>query len=928
MKTITKQLSLSAAIALALSVPAFAADTAPSFNVLALDKAPLAADVPSLVTQLGEVQADVVAVLDVERPVGAIDPLQTLADQLGYDYRFVQADVDAQGTAQGQVLLSRIPVQAESGPDQVGRGYLRLADERHVVALYAQASADATALPALLQSSRLGAPAVLLAPGSVAADGFVASGVSGVASNGFGEGRASDLKLRDASGKGLKAQLLALPYAQGATPSQPWMDTTLGADERTRLLLGEMTQDEKFQMLRSYFGLGKDGGPLPEGAVGSAGFVPGVARLGIPAQQSADAGVGVTNPGGIRKGDFATAMPSGPSTASSWNPLIAYVGGATMGREAWQQRFNILLGGSVNLQRDPRNGRNFEYAGEDPLLGGVIVGESIRGIQSQHVISTMKHYALNDMETRRNFHSVQIGDQAMHESDLLAFEIAIELGKPGSAMCSYNKINGIYGCEHPYLMNQVLKQEWKFPGFVMSDWGGVHSGSKAALAGLDQQSAGEVFDATTFFDQPLRLAVAGGTVPQARLDDMVSRILRTMFLHGNFDNPPQHQPIDVEAGYAAAQRTVEEGSVLLRNEGNLLPLADSVKRIVIIGGHADKGVIGGGGSSMVGVTAKGTNAVPGVMPTTWPGPVIFHPSSPLEALRAERPDAQITYVDGRNPAAAARAAAQADVALVFATQWSAESVDLPDMQLPDQQDALISAVAKANPKTVVVLETNGPVRTPWLAQVPALLQAWYPGIRGGEGIAALLTGKVNPSGRLPVTWVVDESQLPRPHVPGLGFNPKQPAVDIFDFDIEGANVGYKWAAAKGLVPTFAFGHGLSYSSFAYENLQVSVEGQRVVASVDVRNTGARAGADVAQLYLKLPQGHTTPIRLVGFDKVNLQPGEQRRIRIEAEPKTLADFDPTARQWKIAAGTYQLQLGRNAAEPLQVVDVQLQDTVVR
>ncbi|GAB3052162.1 beta-glucosidase [Stenotrophomonas tumulicola] len=928
MKTFTKQISLSAAIALALSVPAFAAETVAAFTVLGLEKAPASGDVAVLAAQLPALDADVIAVDSVERAAGQIDPLQTLADQLGYAYRFVTLATDAQGTTRGQVLLSRLPVQEESGPGQAGRGYVRLADGRHVVAVYAGSGEDPQALAAWVQSTRLGAPAVWLGARGTDADGFTATALEGASSSGFAPGDAGKVALHDAAGKQLAARLLSLPYAGDGDAARPWMDTTLGADERTRLLLGQMTQDEKFQMLRSYFGLGKDGGPLPEGAVGSAGFVPGVPRLGIPAQQSADAGVGVTNPGGIRPGDFATAMPSGPSTASSWNPAIAYAGGATMGREAWQQRFNILLGGSVNLQRDPRNGRNFEYAGEDPLLAGMIVGESIRGIQSQHVISTIKHYAMNDMETRRNFHSVDIGEQAMHESDLLAFEIAIEHGKPGSAMCSYNKINGIYGCEHPYLMNQVLKQEWMFPGFVMSDWGGVHSGSKAALAGLDQQSAGEVFDATTFFDAPLRLAVEGGVVPQARLDDMVSRILRTMFLHGNFDNPPQHQPIDVEAGFAAAQRTVEEGSVLLRNEGNLLPLADSAKRIVIIGGHADKGVIGGGGSSMVGITAKGGNAVPGVLPTTWPGPVIFHPSSPLEALRAARPDADIQYVDGSNVAAAARAAAQADVAIVFATQWSAESVDLPDMQLPGKQDGLIGAVAKANANTVVVLETNGPVRTPWLAQVPALLQAWYPGIRGGEGIAALLTGTVNPSARLPVTWMVDESQLPRPHVPGLGFNPEQPPVDVFDFDIEGANVGYKWFAAKGLTPTFAFGHGLSYTTFAYDNLQVNVEGQRLVASVDIRNTGARAGADVAQLYLKLPQGSTTPIRLVGFEKVMLQPGEQRRIRIEAEPKTLASFDTATRQWKIAAGSYQLQLGRTAAEPLQVVDVELPGIVVR
>lgn len=299
-----------------------------------------------------------------------------------------------------------------------------------------------------------------------------------------------------------------LVVAQGAPSSQPWMDTALTADQRADRLLAQMTDDEKFQMLRSYFGLGTDKIPKPEGALGSAGYVPGVPRLGIPAQQLADAGVGVTNPGGIRKGDFATAMPSGPSTASSWNPQLAYAGGKTMGRESWQQGFNVLLAGSVNLQRDPRNGRNFEYAGEDPLLAGTMVGESIRGVQSEHVLSTMKHYALNDMETRRNFHSADIGEQAMHESDLLAFEIALKVGDPASVMCSYNKINGIYGCEHDYLLNQVLKQEWKYPGYVMSDWGGVHSGSKAALAGLDQQSAGEVFERGGV----LRRAVAHGGV--------------------------------------------------------------------------------------------------------------------------------------------------------------------------------------------------------------------------------------------------------------------------------------------------------------------------------------------------------------------------------------------------------------------------------
>ncbi|WP_447785658.1 beta-glucosidase [Stenotrophomonas bentonitica] len=938
MKTITKPLALTAAIALSLSAPAFAAPAVAgdAFTVLRLDQAPTYLDAKLVAEQLQALDVDALTIGNVIRPADSMesaqapDPLAALADDLGYTYRFVSAD-PAAAEQRGSIVLSRLPVEAESGVEAPGLNYLRLNDGRHVVALYTRAAeADGAAVKTLVDSSRLGAPAVLLGTDAdiATAAGFAAIGKGAGYSAGFDAATAKPVKLRLDADASIAGQLLTLGYNAPVGGDTPWMDTGLGADARARLLVARMTVDEKFQMLHSYFGLGKDGGPLPEGAVGSAGFVPGVPRLGIPSQQSADAGVGVTNPGGIRKGDHATAMPSGPSTASSWNPQIAFTGGATMGREAWQQRFNILLAGSVNLQRDPRNGRNFEYAGEDPVLAGRLVGESIRGVQSQHVISTMKHFALNDMETSRNFHSAEIGEQAMRESDLLAFEIALDEGKPGSVMCSYNRINGTYGCEHDYLMNQVLKQEWKFPGFVMSDWGGVHSGSKAALAGLDQQSAGEVFDKAVYFDAPLRLAVAGGTVPQARLDDMVARILRTMFAHGNFDLPPQHVPIDDEAGFAAAQRTVEEGSVLLRNAGDVLPLGKEVQRIVIIGGHADKGVIGGGGSSMVGWTARGTNAVPGVLPTTWPGPVIFHPSSPLEALRAERPDATIEYVDGRDVATAARAAAAADVAIVFATQWSAESVDLPHMKLPDNQDTLIAGVAKANPKTVVVLETNGPVELPWLQQVPAILQAWYPGIRGGEAIAALLTGKVNPSGRLPVTWPVDASQLPRPHVNGLGFNPKQKPDDTIDYNIEGANVGYKWFAAKGLTPQFAFGHGLSYTQFQYYNLTYTAMGQRLVATVDVRNTGKVAGADVAQLYLKMPEGSTTPIRLIGFQKVTLQPGESRRIRIEAEPKAMASFDTRDKQWKIAEGRYELQLSRSANEPLQTSPMVLSGGVVK
>ncbi len=707
----------------------------------------------------------------------------------------------------------------------------------------------------------------------------------------------------------------------------PWADRSLAPDRRAALLVQAMTQDEKFQMLRSYFGLSKNGNPRPPGAIGSAGYVPAIERLGIHAQQLADAGVGVTNPGNIRPGDHATALPSTLATTSTWNRELAYSGGVTMGREAWQQGFNVLLAGSVNLQRDPRNGRNFEYAGEDPVLAGATVGELIRGVQSQHVVSTMKHFALNDLETGRDSHSADIGAQAMHESDILAFELALKIGAPQAVMCAYNRINGVYACEHDYLLNKVLKQEWKFPGYVMSDWGAVHSGAKAAMAGLDQESAGEAFDKEVYFDQPLRMAVTAGSVPQARVDEMARRILRAFIATGSYDHPPQHQPIDDAAGGLIAQRLVEEGTVLLRNEQQTLPLPRNLRRIAVIGGHADKGVIGGGGSSMVGFTANGGNAVPDIAPTTWPGPVMYHPSSPLQALRKALPEAQIDYASGDDLAVAAKLARSAEAVIVFATQWAAESVDLPDIRLPGQQDALIAAMAKANPRTVVVLETNGPVAMPWLRQVPAVLEAWYPGIRGGEGLARLLFGDVNPSGRLPVTWLHDVTQLPRPSIPGLGPNPAQPAGRNVDYTIEGPNVGYRWFAARGLKPLYPFGYGLSYTQFAYANFSMQMDGANVVASVEVRNTGTREGADVAQLYLRLPQGHATPIRLVGWKKVMLKPGESRRIHIVAEPKTLADYDPAQRHWHIAAGTYAFMLGRSATQAEASAPLQLQERVL-
>jgi beta-glucosidase len=709
----------------------------------------------------------------------------------------------------------------------------------------------------------------------------------------------------------------AMAHAQ-TTTAEPWKDARLSPEVRATQLAAQLTQDEKFQLIRSYYAAQSKPGdkPRPPGAIGSAGYVPAIARLGIPALQESDAGLGVANSDKFRPGDTATPLPAGPVTAASWDPQVAYRGGAMIGAEARSKGFNVLLAGGINLMREPRNGRNFEYAGEDPLLAGTIVGEAIKGIQSQGIISTIKHYAVNDQETGRNTINALLNEQAMRESDLLAFELAIERGKPGSVMCSYNKINGDWACENDYLMNQVLKRDWHYPGFVMSDWGGVHSAAKAVNAGLDQESAGETFDQEVYFDASLRQALAKGEVKQQRLNDMVQRILRSMFATGLFDQPKQKKTIDQKADLAVARSTLETGAVLLRNEGELLPLdPTNIKSVAIIGAHADKGVLAGGGSSVV--TAKGGNAVPGLAPVDWPGPVMYHPFAPLKAIRAAAPSADVQFAEGKDVAAAAELASHAQVAVVFVQKWATESVDAPDLSLPDGQDALVAAVAKANPHTIVVLENGGPVAMPWLNQTAAVLETWYPGGDGGEAIAHLLFGKVNPSGRLPFSWPRDVSQLPRADLPGATGGTPPASVD---YNIEGANIGYRWYQARGIQPLFAFGYGLSYTRFQHGDLKVVTRDGHVQATVQIQNTGKRAGADVAQIYVQGPGGKVR--RLCGYAKVFLQPGERREVSIPLERRLLADFDPAQHRWIVRGGSYAFVDGRSAEELGQPVTLVL------
>jgi beta-glucosidase len=718
----------------------------------------------------------------------------------------------------------------------------------------------------------------------------------------------------------LAAQPLAAP------PNQPWLDPKLSPEIRAREALAAMTLDEKLRLVFGYSDQAfTDLAKVPDDIVspelktyivthqvrGSAGFVPGVPRLGIPDQTQTDASMGVRN-------SFipSTALPSSLATAASFDPDVPRAGGAMIGAEARATGHNTMLSGGVNLAREPRNGRNFEYTGEDPLLAGTMAGALIDGIQSNHIISTVKHYAVNDQETLRTSLDVTISAEAMRQSDLLAFEFAIEQGKPGSVMCSYNLINGRWGCENDYLLNKVLKHDWAYKGFVMSDWGAVHSTIDSANDGLDQFTGFCCVGDKPWFAPPaMKAALQSGAIPEKRLDDMVQRILWAMFAKGPVDFPVKVTPIDYAANAAVAQKAAEESLVLLKNDGDLLPLR-GVKSIAVIGGSADRGVLAGAGSSDV---------------TPVGGAVMidnhtYLPSPPLDALKHELPKAKITFDAGADPAAAAALAAQSDVAIVFLNQHLSEGSDHA-LELTGNQDALVAAVAKANPKTIVVAETGGAIYMPWVNQVPAVLEAFYPGIRGGPAIARILTGKVNPSGHLPISFPASPDQLARPEIAGLGEPDGTPAAVLYD---EGAAIGYKWYDAKGYKPLFAFGRGLSYTSFALADLAAQPGEKSVRASFTVRNVGKRQGKGVAQLYVEPADwkkaGWEAPRRLGAFAKADLKPGQSKRIEVTVDPRLLATYEAAENNWHIRAGEYRLMLGDSSDAQMQSVVVSLPNEV--
>ncbi|WP_035052812.1 beta-glucosidase family protein [Andreprevotia chitinilytica] len=723
----------------------------------------------------------------------------------------------------------------------------------------------------------------------------------------------------------LSAGLAGCGGSSDSTPTTTTVavvDADTVADQNAAALLSQMTLDEKIQLVH---GAGFGSSPI-----GGAGFVAGIPRLGIPDIISADSsgGVNVDKTG-------ATSLPSPLALAASWDTSLANQYGALIGKELRTLGFTEGLGGGVNLAREPRNGRTFEYLGEDPLLAGNMITQRIIGTQAQNVIATIKHFAVNDQETNRFTSNAIVDERTLRELSLLPFEIGVKNGAPGNVMCSYNLVNGVKACQNSYLLTDTLKNEWGFKGVVQSDWFmAVTDTVPAAIAGLDEEQPGSLDDSVpgfgglkSHFNQSLKAAIQSGQVPQSRLDDMVLRKLRTLYKLGIMASPPKAGgTIDRTAGNALAQQVAEQSMVLLKNAApagtstTALPLnAASIKSIAVIGGHADVAVLAGGGSG--GSPAQDGNPVTCLdtsilVEGIFSACATWYKSSPLAAIQAKAPNATVTYLDGTDATAAATAAATADVTIVFATQWESEGMDLASLSLPNHttdpsnqaydQDALISAVAAKAKRTVVVLETGTAVTMPWLANVHAVLESWYPGIQGGPAIANLLFGTVNPSGKLPLSFPVADSDLPQKTIAPTDVNV------VYN---EGLMMGYRWYDAHQIAPLFPFGHGLSYTTFAYSGMSSATDAAgNVTVSFTLTNNGSRAGAEVAQVYAQLPSGiGEPPKRLVGWQKVQLAAGQSTKVSVTVPPQQLAIWNINKHQWKVPAGSYTFYAGGSSRD---------------
>lgn len=605
-------------------------------------------------------------------------------------------------------------------------------------------------------------------------------------------------------------------------------------------------------------------------------------------------------PVGTRQGK-ATGMPSTISLASTFDPEIAFRHASVIGDEVKKKGNDVVYAPAVNMLRTPLNGRTFEYFSEDPFLAARMTVGWTKGVQSQGVIANAKHFAVNNQEGAgykpegapigasgpgsRMFVDAQLDERTLREIYLPQFEAAVTEGGAGSVMCAYNRVNGTFACEHQHLLEEILKGDWRFPGFVLTDYGAAKNTNNSLNNGLDL----DIWPAIAYTPPLVEAALASSQVSMSTVDEHVRRILRTLFAFGFFDREAyvdDTSQIDQAAHHQAAGEIEEQGIVLLRNNG-LLPLDPGIGKVAVIGPEADR-IKDGGGSSAINE---------------------FMTTSPRAGIEARLGAERVVFDDGSDAERAAEVARGADAAVLVVGDNMTEGSDKPCMGLNCgasdgvDRDALVETVAAAQPKTVVVLQTGGPVLTPWREKLAALVEMWYPGQNGGSAIARVLFGDVDPGGRLPATFPLQEADEPV-----AGDPEKYPGVDQVKYK-EGVFIGYRWFDDKGLGVAYPFGHGLSYTTFNYSDLRV--ESNRVSALVT--NSGRRAGTDVAQLYIGMPESERIPQpprQLKGFQRVSLAPGESKRVSFPLDIRSFAHWDG---DWQVARGCYEVWVGRSSRD---------------
>ena len=660
-----------------------------------------------------------------------------------------------------------------------------------------------------------------------------------------------------------------------------------GIEQKVEALLSRMTLEEKIQMLH---------GAHRRGFIG---YVPAIPRLGIPELALTD------GPAGVRHGP-GTALPAPVALAATWDRSLAQEYGAALGAETKAKGQNILLGPMVNIVRVPEGGRNFETFGEDPFLTAQMAAAEIRGIQSQGIIAEVKHYAANNQEKERLQVSAEVDERTLREIYLPAFEAAVTDGKVGSVMAAYNKVNGTFSSENMHLLKDILKNEWGFDGFVVSDWGATHSTIEAANNGLDIEMPGD-----KFFGNALLNAVKQGQLSEKTIDEKVRRILRVMMRFGLFERPAKASPIDYQTQSQVARRVAQAGVVLLKNEQNLLPLeVNAFKSIAVIGAYADRATSGGGGSARIAPfnTVSPLGAIADRIGTRATFQFLkFVPGTDLSKSDAATTGAGLL-------ADAVQLAKECELAVVFARDFETEGSDRASITLPDEQDEMIRAVADANRRTVVVLNTGCMVLVNrWVEVAPAIVQAWYPGQDDGNVIADVLFGNVNPSGKLPITFPRQREEM------GISAAEQYPGVGGRGVYSEGVFVGYRHFDKENLNPQFAFGHGLSYTTFEYSNLKLSRSrikpGESITVEVQIKNTGRREGAEVVQLYVQDVRASVPrPVKeLKGFAKLMLRPGQTKVVSMNLDARSMAFYDVNKKQWSVEPGQFKILIGSSSRD---------------